>query len=206
MKKCGSKTRNPGHYPEKGVTHEYIHPVIAYSNRGNEPYRYNSAALQGFVRAKRKDSKNPGYNWVKTYADIKDEGKGSWVPSLSYIFGKATRPEGDKVVVTIPEWVIPGHDDSHKNVERWLITSSSQHRQQGFAPPDSAEAKKHWEREKVFTDTQDFIMQLDKDNGIEPWAPKFDTCVSSGFQQGGFSQGGFSEGGFQQGPFELAKQ
>ncbi|KAI9654506.1 MAG: hypothetical protein M1821_006596 [Bathelium mastoideum] len=186
MKAGGSMTRTPGHYPEKGVTHEYIHPVVAYAKRSDAQSKYNSPALEGFVRTKRTDPNNAGYSWVKTYTEPQEKGKGSWVPSFSYFFGKPTKPEGNKVVVEIPEFVIPGDDDAHKNIERWLMTSSSQHRQQGFAPTGSEEEKLHFEREKVFEATREFIQQLDKDNNIEQWVPKFDTSGETGFTQGGF--------------------
>jgi hypothetical protein len=184
MKEGGSETRTPGHYPEKGVTHEYIHPVVAYAKRENAPSKYNSPALDGFERVKRKDV--PGYDWVKTYTESKNEDNKSWFPSFSYFGGKSSKVEGTKVVVSIPEFVIPGDDDSHKAVERWLMLSSSQHGQQGFSPLGSAEEKMHADREKAFRDTAEFIQGLDKGNGIEQWQPKLSTAESAGFSQGGF--------------------
>lgn len=167
MEAAGSLVRSPGHYPEKGVTHEYIHPVVAYAKRPTAFSKYNSPALEGFERIKRTDAKNPGYDWIKTYVEG-DEEKGWRIPGASYIFGKSTKPEGKQVKVVVPEFKILGDDGSHKGTERWLMQSSSDHRDQAFALPGSKDAQLQAGREIVFEETRAFIQQLDEDNGIKP--------------------------------------
>jgi Uncharacterized alpha/beta hydrolase domain (DUF2235) len=151
MKLGGSMTRTPGQYPEKDVTHEYIHPIVAFAKSPKAPNKYNTPALEGFVRVKRTDPKNPGYDWVKTYTKTKDSGKGSLIPSFSYILGKLTKPEGEKVVVQIPEFVIPGDDKLPVNNERYLVTAS-------IGIPSQAGLN-----------TLEYVRQLDKENGVRSW-------------------------------------
>jgi hypothetical protein len=158
MRLGGSMTRTPGQYPEKGVTHEYIHPIVAFAKSSKAPNKYNTPALDGFVRVKRTDPKNPGYDWVKTFTKRKDDGKGALIPAFSYIFGKSTKPEGEKTVVSIPEFIIPEDSKLPINNERYLVTSSWLATLQ--APPATAKAGQ---------DTHDFFAQLDKDNGLKSW-------------------------------------
>lgn len=182
MKAAGSLIRSPGHYPEKGETQEYIHPVVAYAKRDGAPKAYNSSALDGFKRTKRTDPSGPhgpGYDWIKEYDESQDS---SW---FSYLFGKSHKGDGKKTRVVIPEFKIPLSEGTSTGTERWLMRSSSDSGNQGFAPEGSKEALLHAVRSDPFEQTDRFIAQLDQDNDVSP-APVAEEAA--GFHQGGFQE------------------
>jgi hypothetical protein len=172
MEVAGSKVRAPGHYADKNVTHEYIHPVVAYAKRNGAPAQYNAPALEGFTRRKRTGEESLGYEWVKVY-DETAKAKGWQFPDLSYLFDRSTKSKGEQREVRIPEFVIPGNNENIEYTERWLMKSSSDGPQQSSAKLSATEAKIHNARTKVFEETKKFIEQLDRDNGV--------------FSQGGFA-------------------
>lgn len=169
---AGSTVRTPGHYADKNVTHEYIHPVVAYAKRPGASSQYNAPALHGFTRKKRTNINTSGYEWVKVYDEAAKE-KGWHFPDLSYFRGGSVKPKGEQREVRVPEFVIPGNDGTIEYTERWLMKTSSDGLEQSSAKLSTTEAKIHAARQKVFEETKKFIEQLDQDNGV--------------FSQGGFA-------------------
>ena len=165
MKLGGSKVRSPGHYPEKGATHEYIHPVVAYAKRKDAPKHYDSAAMKGFERKPRTDPPAPGFNWVKEY----EEGAHpmEWIiEKLEWLLGRPAWAKGSKVTVTIPEFVIPQDTPAFKYAERILLKESTV-RYGTFEELGSKADRLNNERNLPFQETNNFLKQLDRDNGVE---------------------------------------
>lgn len=144
MKAAGSIPRAPGQYPEKGETREFIHPVVAYAR--DEAFRkahaksaleYKSPALEGFERVKNPEKpRSPGESlhgiyWRKfvTLADRNTSQEQGGIASyawsaLSYLYTspKQDTAKGEKVVILIPEFVIPPPSTRFKSQERWLAS------------------------------------------------------------------------------------
>ena len=158
MKLGGSKVRSPGHYPEKGKTFEYIHPVVAYAKRENAPKHYDSAAMKDFDRTRREDSKNPGFDWKKSYIDGRP--RMAWLlDKLDWLIGKPAWAQGTAKPVTIPEYKIPQDTASMQWIERSLLKQSS--------VADSENDNLDEASMRAFSETENFIRQLDRDNTLD---------------------------------------
>ena len=131
MMLAGSIPRTPGNYPEKGETHEYMHPVVAWAlnkafrdAHAGTPVEYKSLALEGYERVEAKgmptiyaDGLPSRYVWNKHVAPQKPG-------ALAYFksfFMDTSDPE-KKTEVSIPEFVIPPKETAKfQSLERRLM-------------------------------------------------------------------------------------